>query len=67
MLICFSHMRLFATPGTAACEAPLSRGFSWQNTSGLPCPPPGDLPFPGIEPMSPASTYVAESPACLHC
>ena len=30
-------------------------GFSRQEYwSGLPCPPPGDLPNPGIEPMSPA-------------
>ena len=31
-------------------------GFSRQEYwSGLPCPPPGDLPDPGIRPMSPAS------------
>jgi len=30
-------------------------GFCWEeHWSGLPCPPPGDLPDPGIEPMSPA-------------
>jgi len=29
-------------------------GFSSQEYwSGLPCPPPGDLPYPGIEPRSP--------------
>ena len=34
-----------------ACQAPLSIGFSRQKYwSGLPCPPPGDLPDPGIEP-----------------
>ena len=34
-----------------ACRAPLSMGFSRQEYwSGLPCPPPGDLPNPGIEP-----------------
>ena len=37
---------------------PLSMGFSKQEYwNGLPCPPPGDLPNPGIEPaflMSPA-------------
>ena len=50
----FSHVRLFATPWTAACQAPLSMGFSRQEYwSGLPCPPPGDLPNPGIEPRSP--------------
>ena len=46
---------LFVTPWTVACQAPLSMGFSRQEYwSGLPCPPPGDLPYPGIEPMSPA-------------
>ena len=46
---------LFATPWTAACQAPLSMGFSRQEyTSGLPLPSPGDLPNPGIEPGSPA-------------
>ncbi|CAN0491905.1 unnamed protein product [Rangifer tarandus platyrhynchus] len=39
-------------------QPPLSMGFSRQEYwSGLPCPPPGDLPNPGIEPaslMSPA-------------
>ena len=36
-------------------QAPLSRGFSRQEYwSGLPFPPPGGLPDPGIEPMSPA-------------
>ena len=34
---------------------PLSMGFSRQEYwSGLPCTPPGDLPSPGMEPMSPA-------------
>ena len=36
-------------PWTVACQAPLSMGFSRQEyCSGLPCPPPGDLPNPGI-------------------
>ena len=51
-------VRLSATPWTVAHQAPLSMGFSRQEYwSGLPCPPPGDLPKPGIEPaclMSPA-------------
>ena len=35
------------------CQAPLSMGLSRQEYwSGLRCPPPGDLPDPGIEPMS---------------
>ena len=36
-------------------QAPLSTGFSRpEYWSGLPCPPPGDLPKPGIESRSPA-------------
>ena len=43
------------TPWTIAHKAPLSMGFSRQEYwNGLPCPPPGDLPNPGIEPKSPA-------------
>ena len=50
-----SRIRLFAAPWTAAFQAPLSMGFSRQEYwSGLPFPPPGDLPNPGIEPASPA-------------
>ena len=38
------------TPWTAACQAPLSVKFSRQEYwSGLPCPPPGDLPNPRVE------------------
>ena len=49
----FSRVRLFATPWTVACQAPLSLGFSRQEYwSGLPFPSPGDLPDPGIEPGS---------------
>ena len=51
----FSRVRLCVTIWTAACQAPLSVGFSRQGYwSGLPCPLPGDLPNPGIEPRSPA-------------
>ena len=56
MLSRFSHVRLFATlrtpPGSSVHGIP-RKGY-W---SGLPCPPPGDLPNPGIKPtslMSPA-------------
>ena len=43
------------TPWTVACQAPLSMGFLRKEYwSGLPCPPTGDLPDPGIEPKSPA-------------
>ena len=47
-----------ASQWTVAHQAPLSKGFSWQDCwSGLPCSFPGDLTNPGIEPtsvMSPA-------------
>ena len=44
------------TPWTVAYQAPPSMGFSRQEYwSGLPFPPLGDLPDPGIEPVSPAS------------
>ena len=44
---------LFATPWSVALQAPLSMGFSRQEYwSWLPCPPPGDLPDPGIKPVS---------------
>ena len=44
------------TPWTEARQAPLPMGFSRQEYwSGWPCPPPGDLPNPGIKPRSPAS------------
>ena len=44
----------------AAHQAPLSMGFSRQkNWSGLPCPPPGDLPNQGIKPMSLTSPALA--------
>ena len=56
MLSRFSHVGLFVTPWTVAHQAPLSMGFSRQeNWSGLSCPPPGDLPDPGIEPEPLAS------------
>ena len=48
-------VRLFATPGTVAYQAPPSMGFCRQECwSGLPFPSPGDLPDSGIEPGSPA-------------
>ena len=50
-----SRVRLFATPWTVAYQAPPSMVSSRQECwSGLPCPPPGDLPDPGIEPRSPS-------------
>ena len=49
-----SSVRLFATPWTTACQAPLSMAFPRQEYwSRLPFPPPGDFPDPGIKPESP--------------
>ena len=57
---CFSHVWLFATLWTIARQAPLSTGFSRQECwSGLPCPPSGDLPDPGIKPMCLTSPALA--------
>ena len=53
-----SHVQLFATPGTVACQARLSVDFSRQEYwSGLLFSTPGDLPDPRIKPVS------LESPA----
>ena len=53
VLSCFSHVRLFATQWNIAQQAPLSVGFlREEHWDGLPSPPPGDLPDPGIEPTS---------------
>ena len=47
----------FAIPWTVACQAPLSMEFPRQEYwSGLPFPSPGDLPNPGIKPVSPELT-----------
>ena len=53
--VLLSHVQLFVTPGTVACQVPLSMGFSRQEFwSGLPFSSPGDLPDPRIELASPA-------------
>ena len=60
MLTCFSRVWLFAILWTVAYQAPLSTGFPKQEYwSGLPYPPPGDLPDPGIEPASLTSPALA--------
>ena len=60
MLNRFSCVELFTTLWTVARQAPLSMGFSRQEYwSGLPCPPLGDLPDPGIEPESLKSPALA--------
>ena len=58
--VCAQLLRLFATPWTAAHQAPLSMGFSRQeHWSELSFPSPGDLPDPGTELLSPASPALA--------
>ena len=60
MLSHFSHIQLCAIIQTVAHQAPLSIGFSRQEYwSGLPCPPPGDLPNPSIKPVSLTSLALA--------
>ena len=65
MLSPFSHVQLFATPWTVACQVPLSMGFSRQEYwSGLPCPLPGE----SSQPRSPAleeDSLLSESPGKL--
>ena len=48
----FSHIQFSVTPWTTVCQASLSRQEYW---TGLPFPSPGDLPDPGVEPVSLAS------------
>ena len=53
MLSCFSHLQLSAILWTISHQPSLSMRFSRQEYwSGLPCPPPRDLPDPGIESTS---------------
>ena len=64
LCICAKSLQLYLTlcnpKGTVACQAPLSMGFSRQEYwSGLPHLPPGDLPDPGIKPMSLMSPTLA--------
>ena len=61
-----SRVQLSLTPWTVAHQAPLSMGFPRQAYwSGLPFPPPRDVPNPGIKPTSPVSPELQEdsSPA----
>ena len=52
-----SCVQLFAIPGTVAHQTPLSMEFFRQEYwSRLPFPTPGDLPNPGIKPLSLASS-----------
>ena len=78
LLRCFRGVRLFVTPWTVACQAPLTAGSSRQEYwSGLPCPPPGIFPAEGLNLhlTSPAlagrffttsATWEALRQQCLH-
>ena len=56
-----NHVQLFVTPWTIARQAPLSMEFSRQEYwRGLPFSTPGDLPSPGMEPMSLVSPLLAD-------
>ena len=62
-----SHVQLFVTLWTVACQAPLSMEFLRREYwSGLSYPPPGGLPnLPRVEPISPASPMQVDClPAC---
>ena len=57
---CFSHAWLFATLWTVTRHSSLSIWFFRQEyCSGLPCPPPGGLPDPEMEPASLRSSALA--------
>ena len=73
-----SCVQIIVTPWTVAYQAPLSMELSRQEYwSGLTFPTPGDLPNPGIKPMSLASpaltggffttstTWEAQSKECV--
>ena len=61
MFSCYSRVRFFVTKWTIALQAPLSMGFFRQEYwSGLPCSPLGDLPDPGIKPVSLVSPALSE-------
>ena len=56
----FSSVQLFASLWTVALQAPLSMGFSRQeHWSGFQCGLSGDLPDPGIKPVSLVSPVLA--------
>ena len=63
LLSSFRHVQFFVILWIVARQAPLSMGFSRQDYwSGLPCPPPGDLPDLGIKPRYPACPALAGRP-----
>ena len=65
-----SHVQLFVTPWTVACQAPLSMKFSRQEYwNGLPLPSPGkeSIPGSGTKPKSPAHISCIGSWILTHC
>ena len=74
MCVC-AQLCLFETPWTVVHQTPLAMRFFFSRQeywSGLPFPPPGDLPNPGIEPMSPVLAggfFTTEPPGkpCIPC
>ena len=68
MVQALSPGHLFATQWTVAPQAPLSMGFSRQEYwSGLPFPPPGDSPNPGIEPARVSYVSCVGRRILYHC
>ena len=69
--VCLIMSNFFATPWTVAHQASLSMEvFRQEYLSGLPCPPPGDLPNPGIKLRSPAlqvDSLLSEPPGKPWC
>ena len=62
VLSCLGRVQLCVTPWTVARQAPLSMGFSRQESwSELPCLPPGGLLDPGMEPASLAGGFFTTS------
>ena len=65
-VMCLCQCPTLCDPWTVTRQAPLFMEFSRQEyCSGLPCPPPGDLLDPGIEPLSPvlqADSLLSEPP-----
>ena len=61
MWVCvLSHVQLFATPWTVACQVPVSMGiFRARILEWVAIPLPRDLPHPGIEPASLVSPALA--------
>ena len=60
-----SYVQLFATLWTVSRQAPPSMGIlQARKLEWVPCPPPSDLPDPGIEPESPASPVLQVDSSC---